>query len=143
MIKKLLFLIIAISFVFAAGDQEDLIIDIEKSLIAPCCWSGTVYDHGHPQLEDEIAAFVKDGLTKDEILEHYIAKYGERILASPIAKGFNLFAWIVPIVILGVGLFIMITYIRSPKEEKAQPTAHPKKTEYDDEIEKELESFDQ
>lgn len=143
MIKKLLFITVVLGLVFAAGDQEDLIIDIEKSLIAPCCWSGTVYDHGHPQLEDEIVAFVNDGLTKDEILEHYVAKYGERILASPTPKGFNLFAWIVPILILSVSLFILITYIRNSKEEPAQPEVNIKKTQYDDEIEKELESFDQ
>ena len=133
----------AVNLIHAVDNQGALILDIKKSLIAPCCWSGTVYDHGHQQMEDEIEAFVEEGLTKEEILDHYVAQYGERILASPIAKGFNLFAWIVPALILGVGLFIIIMYIRNPQEETAKASAKTAKTPYDEQIEKELKSFDQ
>jgi cytochrome c-type biogenesis protein CcmH len=143
MMKKLVLILTAVNLIHAVDNQETLILDIKKSLIAPCCWSGTVYDHGHQQMEDEIEAFVKEGRSKEEILDHYVAQYGERILASPIAKGFNLFAWIVPALILGVGLFIIIMYIRSPREEPKKGSVKTTKTPYDDQIEKELESFDQ
>ena len=47
MIKKIL---ISIFFVVLSADEKnELIIDIEKSLMATCCWSGTVYDHGNKE----------------------------------------------------------------------------------------------
>ena len=47
-----------------ANDQDELIMDIEKSLMAICCWSGTVYDHGNSDMEAEIATQVKSGKSK-------------------------------------------------------------------------------
>ena len=77
-----------------ANDQEELIMDIEKSLMATCCWSGTVYDHGNPDMEVEIVALVKAGKTKTEVLDRFVNQYGERVLAIPVAAGFNLFVWL-------------------------------------------------
>jgi len=48
------FLFAFTSVVIAAEEDELLIKDLEKSLMAPCCWSGTVADHGHEQMETEI-----------------------------------------------------------------------------------------
>ena len=50
-------------------------------------------------MEIEIAGMVNTGKTKIEILVYYKEKYGERVLAVPVAEGFNYFAWIAPIFI--------------------------------------------
>ena len=44
--KQIFFIIILLSSL-KADEKSELIIDIEKSLMATCCWSGTVYDHGN------------------------------------------------------------------------------------------------
>lgn len=144
--KKIL-AIVLLTGLSVAASGEDLAREIKQSLMAPCCWSGTVYDHGHTQLEQEIDTFVAEGKTKKEILDYYVNIYGERILATPIATGFNLFAWLGPlfIAILGVGLIVI--YIRSSKSPTAKPVVkkQEKKTagaRLDDEIEKELENMD-
>ena len=81
-------------------------MDIEKSLMAICCWSGTVYDHGNSDMEAEIAAQVKSGKSKKEVLDHFVNTHGERVLAIPVATGFNLFAWLAPALIGLISIFI-------------------------------------
>ena len=51
--KQLLLLTMFLT-ILSADEKSELIIDIEKSLMATCCWSGTVYDHGNKEMEIEI-----------------------------------------------------------------------------------------
>ena len=142
--KQIILLLAVLSLALAGDIQEDLIKDLEQSLIAPCCWSGTVYDHGHSQMEKEIRQMVEDGKSRQEIIDHYVAQYGERILATPIASGFNLMAWITPIIIGLIGIAVFLNYIRTPKVVKAGQSK-PKsdlKIPYDDQIERELKALD-
>ncbi len=140
--KKTLFLMFFLTLILAKDNREDLIKELKQSLMAPCCWGGTVYDHGHGQLEAEIEDFVNQGKTKDEILKYYVGIYGERILAVPVASGFNLFAWIAPIVIAGIGVVVLIVFLRAPRE--APPAEVPETTTipHSDQIDKELEEMD-
>jgi len=102
--------IIFLLFNIALGN-ESLVSDLEKSLMAPCCWTGTVADHGNPNMEKSIKELVSQDMNKEEILDHFVKIYGERILAVPIAKGFNLMAWIAPILILILGCIILYNYL--------------------------------
>ncbi len=144
--KKIFIPLILLVVAFAADSkQEALIKNLEQSLIAPCCWSGTVYDHGHPQMEQEIRQMVLEGRTRQEIIDHYVAQYGERILATPRASGFNLMAWIIPVLIALVGIFIFINYLRTPRT--VVTTADVKNNKavripHDDQIERELKALD-
>ncbi len=140
--KKMILLFTLLSLVFAKDSNEEIAKDIKESLMAPCCWSGTVYDHGHSQMEEEIDAFVAEGRSKDDILQYYVGMYGERILAIPVASGFNLFAWIAPVIILGIGLFILIMFIRSPKKSDPKTISRDDGIPHSDQIEKELAEMD-
>lgn len=140
--KRIIIAAIFMSFLFPKTSNDELVIDIERSLMSPCCWSGTVYDHGNSKMEAEIESFVEQGKTKDQILDYYVGLYGERILATPVASGFNLFAWIAPIVIAGIGIFILVMYIRSPKETQPDVVLESDEIPYSDQIEKDLEEMD-
>ena len=49
------------------------------------------------EMRDEVARLVAEGKTREQVYEYYIAKYGsQEPLASPIDKGFNRLAWLVP-----------------------------------------------
>ena len=54
--KKEMKLILSIYLLLSQGlfddNKNDLIIEIEKSLMATCCYSGTVYDHGNKEMEN-------------------------------------------------------------------------------------------
>jgi len=139
--KKLIPIISILSLVWA-DEKSDLIMDLEQSLMATCCWSGTVYDHGNKEMEIEIAGMVNTGKTKTEILDYYKGKYGERVLAVPVAEGFNYFAWIAPIFIGLLGLTIILIYIKTTKETPPIVESTDDSIAYSDQIERELKEMD-
>lgn len=59
---------------------------LEESLLAPCCYSQSISRHMSPaaeQMRHEVTEMVASGRSENEILEHYKALYGERILIVP------------------------------------------------------------
>ena len=138
---KKFYLITLFSVILFANNHEELIMDIEKSLMAVCCWSGTVYDHGNSDMEATIETMVQLGNTRSEIMDHFVDQYGERVLAIPVMAGFNLLAWVTPIIIGIIGIIIWYRYLNvSSKRE-------PIKNEYNDvpnidQIEKELKEIE-
>ncbi|SVA49205.1 uncharacterized protein METZ01_LOCUS102059 [marine metagenome] len=129
--------------ILSADEKSELIIDIEKSLMATCCWSGTVYDHGNKEMEIEIAGMVDNGKTKSEIIDYYTDKYGERVLSIPVAEGFNIFAWLAPLFFGLLSIFIIITYMKTSKNEPIPiVNSSDSNIKYNDEIERELKALD-
>ena len=55
---------------------------------------------------------VFQGLPRDEILVRFRDKYGEKILSSPTTEGFNLTAWVLPFVVLGIGVVVVLGTVR-------------------------------
>ena len=80
--KKILLITIFFA-ILNADEKNELIIDIEQSLMATCCWTGTVYDHGNKEMEIEIASMVNNGKSKPEILSYFTDKYGCLLYTSP------------------------------------------------------------
>ena len=140
--KQLLLLTMFLT-ILGADEKSELILDIEKSLMATCCWSGTVYDHGNKEMEIKIAGMVDNGKTKSEIINYYTDKYGERVLSIPVAEGFNIFAWLAPLFFGLLSIFIIITYMKTSKN-KTIPIVNSSDSniKYNDEIEHELKALD-
>ena len=124
-----------------ADDKSELILDIEKSLMASC-FHGTVYEHGNKEMEEQIASFVDAGRTKEYIMNFYTNKYGERILAMPEAEGFNVFAWLAPMIIFVLGGMVMYAYFKSPHQIPAESQELGENIKFSDEIESELKDLD-
>ena len=124
-----------------ADDKSELILDIEKSLMASC-FHGTVYEHGNKEMEEQIASFVNAGRTKEYIMNFYTNKYGERILAMPEAEGFNVFAWLAPVIIFVLGGMVMYAYFKSPHQTPAEYLNTNENIKFSDEIESELKDLD-
>ena len=148
MLKKLKYNIILTTFLASTllgqtdAGKETLISELEGALMAPCCWSGTVADHGNPGMEEKIRELVSQDKTKEEIVDHFVGIYGERILAIPGARGFNLMVWLAPVIVLGLGTLVLVNYLKLPaKPQKAIPFKE-EKIPYDDLIEKELKEME-
>jgi len=66
--------------------QTATVKKVDASLMAPCCYSQTIDQHmsdAAEQMRFEVADMVASGSSEQEILDHYKAIYGERILAVP------------------------------------------------------------
>jgi len=138
---KKIFLAFTVFGSIFADDKSELILDIEKSLMASC-FHGTVYEHGNKEMEEQIAGFVNAGRTKEYIMNFYTNKYGERILAMPEAEGFNVFAWLAPVIIFVLGGMVMYAYFKSPHQTPAEYLNTNENIKFSDEIESELKDLD-
>jgi len=101
------------AFLFAQAATT--LSDIKTSLICTCecnmtvaACEGTMTCGTSAKLTSEAKELMKKGLSKAEILDVFVSRYGEQILSAPTKKGFNLIAWILPFITLGaVGLGII------------------------------------
>jgi cytochrome c-type biogenesis protein CcmH len=59
----------------------------------------------------EITEQVKQGKTKQQIIDNLVDTYGDRVLASPKDKGFGLAAYLVPIVLVILALAALAIYL--------------------------------
>jgi len=139
---RILTILTSLSALVFATDKSELILDIEKSLMASC-FHGTVYEHGNQEMEKQIASFVNAGRSKEYVINFFTNKYGERILAMPEAEGFNIFAWLAPIIIFALGGLMMFIYFKNPtpKLEKIS-NQNDDSIKFSDEIEQELKELD-
>jgi len=91
-----------------AGAEQASLPDIEDEVMCPIC--GTILEASNsPQAERErefIRAQIAQGKSKEEIQDALVAEYGPDVLAVPDSKGFDLVAWVVPILglLVAVGL---------------------------------------
>ena len=61
------------------------------------------------QMRDEIAMLSRQGKTKQQILDFYVAKFGsQEVLSEPIDEGFNRLAWALPYLLGAAGLVTIV-----------------------------------
>jgi len=89
---------------------------LDKQLICPICPTETI-DQSQVQLAKQMKNIVRERLTggasEQEILDFFVSRYGEDVLAAPPAHGFNLTIWIVGALALPSAILILILTLRS------------------------------
>ena len=132
----------------AGEGKQPLQRSLEYEIMAPCCYGGPVGDHDSQaaiQVKAQISQLLGEGKTREEILDMYVAIYGEQILAQPRARGFNLLAYVMPPTFLLVGGLLLVFFINQAKSPAVQ-TAPATRKSYGDEffqrIEKEMQDLD-
>jgi cytochrome c-type biogenesis protein CcmF len=81
------------------------------------------------QMRTEVAALVAQGKTHDEVIAHFVAKYGsQEVLSQPIDEGFNRLVWLLPygtglagVVLLGAAAF---RWTKRPAAEEPAVASH-------------------
>jgi cytochrome c-type biogenesis protein CcmH len=136
-----------ISFGAGAKQAADAAREIEDSLIAPCCWSQPVSQHDSEiaqQIRNEVSNMVAAGKSRDEILDFYVARYGERILVTPRAKGFNVLVYVLPWAALPLGAWILVLLLKRLRSPAPSPAPAPlPDSRYTSVIEKEMKELDE
>ena len=146
-------LVLALWMAVAATDPAALEREakaIEALLIAPCCWSQQVSVHQSPvtdEIRQNIRQLLNDGKTRQQIVDVYVAEYGDRILAEPPARGFNRLFYVGPWLFLfgSVGLVVRrdSKTARTPVAATAAPEPAARPTEDEsDRIDEELRNLD-
>ncbi len=89
---------------------------IHRRIMCPIC-AGQTIDQSTVPLARQMKQIVRDQLTQGasqaEILEFFAQRYGPDILASPPKSGFNLLAWVFPVVGMATALIAGWLVIRS------------------------------
>jgi cytochrome c-type biogenesis protein CcmH len=106
--------VLATAAIMLAAAAPDPVRRIEERFLAPCCWRESVAVHQSPKAEElraEIQQMVAAKKSEAEIVDHYVALYGERILREP--RGLrSLWLMIVPLVVLVGGGAALAVYLR-------------------------------
>jgi cytochrome c-type biogenesis protein CcmH len=84
----------------AAGAAQTSLAEIEEEVMCPVC--GTLLQLAEaPQAQREkafISRLIEEGKSEQQIKDALVAEYGDEVLALPEREGFNLSAYLVPIV---------------------------------------------
>ena len=95
--------------------EDDLTADqrvyqLSQQLMCPVC-DGQTLDQSQAQLSEDMKAVIRTkiegGETNTEIRAYFVERYGEIVLASPEAEGFNVIAWLVPGLIFLAGVLLV------------------------------------
>ena len=96
-------------------NEDDLTTDqrayqLSQQLMCPVC-DGQTLDQSQAQLSLDMQAVIErkieEGESNAEIRDYFVARYGEVVLASPNAGGFNIIAWVMPVIIFVGGALLV------------------------------------
>jgi cytochrome c-type biogenesis protein CcmH len=89
----------------------------------------------------EIRERLQKGDTVDRIVDSFVARYGKKVLSAPTTRGFDLSAWIMPFVILCLGL-VVVVWVAVRMARPAAEAAEPEPAPVDPRVEEELKEFE-
>ncbi len=111
-------LTVAISFSSCSTAPTSRLNTLSHQLMCQCGCAQLLgeCDHvGCPDRDKELSELTTDmaaGLTDQQIMDGFVAKYGATVLAAPTTKGFDLVAWIAPFAVFAAALLGTILLIR-------------------------------
>jgi cytochrome c-type biogenesis protein CcmH len=102
---------------------------LESEVMCPTC-EGQTLDQSQAPSAQRVKAFIRErsraGDTCGEIKAQLVDDFGERILAAPPRKGFNLLAWVLPIVgLLAGAVAVAVAAWRWSRAREPEPAAVP------------------
>jgi cytochrome c-type biogenesis protein CcmH len=122
------FVALGLSLAVAAGPDPQVLEqqarELEAKLIAPCCWMQQVSLHQSPasdEIKKNIRVMLAAGQTSQQILDAYVAQYGDRILAEPPARGFSAALYVLPWILLAGSVGLVVFIVRRLRTPAAEP----------------------
>jgi cytochrome c-type biogenesis protein CcmH len=139
-------LVIALMLPASASAACPELRSLEGELMCPTC--GTTLELSNAPAANQIRRFVCEraaaGDSKSEIKDKLVADFGPGVLSSPPKEGFDLLAWVLPLLALGLGAAVIAVLVvrwsrrREPEPAVDEPSANGK-AELDPALEKRLE----
>lgn len=95
--------------------SDDDVNQIAKKLFCPVC-ENVPLDVCPTQACSQWRATIKEklvaGWTEQQILDYFVAQYGERVLAQPSTRGLNILVWVVPPILVVAGALTLWRILR-------------------------------
>ncbi|MGH3104345.1 MAG: cytochrome c-type biogenesis protein [Gaiellaceae bacterium] len=115
--------VLALAAPALASETRPTLVELESEVICPTCL--TPLDQSDApiarRMKSFIAARIAAGDTKSEIKDSLVAQFGQQVLAAPPKEGFNLLAWLLPLVgiVLAAGVLSLLVWSWSRGREPA------------------------
>ncbi len=117
-VAQALLLAVAVCFSLGAGNASSRFNDLGHRLMCTCGCAQLLGECNHvgcPEsghMRNELSAEIAAGLSDQQILDTFAARYGTTVLAAPPTKGFDLIAWIAPFAVFAAALMGTILLVR-------------------------------
>jgi cytochrome c-type biogenesis protein CcmH/NrfF len=124
-----LILIAAVFLFMGASDDSVRFKDLGHRMMCTCGCGQVLLECNHvgcqssDKMRNELLAALDKGDNDDLILQGFVQNYGPTVIAAPTATGFNRVAWIMPFVMLGLGIGLAVCIVRSWKDRPAPALA--------------------
>jgi cytochrome c-type biogenesis protein CcmH len=77
-------------------------------------------------MRNELTVGLERGDSDSLVLQSFVQKYGNTVLAAPTSSGFNVIAWIMPFAVFAAATAVAVWLVRAWKARPvAQPVAQP------------------
>ncbi len=120
------FLLLSLAFSVSAEVTQERVREVAKGLACLCgdcprrpldeCSCGWA-----DRKRARIAEALEAGQDKEAIVAGFVAEFGQEVFVTPPAEGFNLSAWIMPIVALLLGAVVLAAVLRNWSRHRAVP----------------------
>jgi len=148
-VKTLVIVVLALGLAVPAlaSQRHPTLGELEGEVMCPTC--KTTLDQSTAPIADRIRQFITArivaGDTKSEIKDKLVAQFGPAVLAEPSKHGFNLLAWVLPLV--GISLAAAVLGVLAwrwtrSREPVAAVAGAPLDPELDRRVDEELARFD-
>lgn len=129
----------------AASERHPTLAELSHEVMCPTCKQ--LLELSHAPVPDRIRAFIKTriaaGDTKSEIEQRLVSEFGEAVLASPPRHGFDLLAWLLPLLGLAAsGSVVAVIVWRWRAGSAASPVVEPADPELARRLDEELALLD-
>ena len=145
LLAVLALLVLALPAVVHADAQDDAVRRIALQLQCPVCEGETVADSPSGLASDMRAVIrtkVAAGESDQQILDEFVASYGDGILTEPPKRGISLGVWIGPLIGVAIGAAILALLLMNWRRPGApQPSGAPVEPDVAEELRRFREEF--
>ncbi|MGZ4256343.1 MAG: cytochrome c-type biogenesis protein [Gaiellaceae bacterium] len=134
----------------AASEQHPTLNELENQIMCPVCAGETLAQSDSPaaaRVKHYIQGRIAAGDTRSQIKRELVSIYGTRILAAPPRHGFDLLAWVLPLVLIlgGAAAMGLLAWRWTRGRDEPQPLESPQRPldpEIEARVDEELWRFD-
>ncbi|MGA2369644.1 MAG: cytochrome c-type biogenesis protein CcmH [Candidatus Korobacteraceae bacterium] len=126
-------LIALLAMVFLGADTDARFNKLGHQLMCMCGCNQILLECNHvgctysDRMRNELAAGLARGDSDSLVLQSFVQKYGNTVLAAPTTTGFNRVAWIMPFAVFALAIVLTVWLVRVWKARAvAQPVPSPK-----------------